>query len=319
MKNRRTVFLISIFSIFFIHINAQNLVPNYSFEIADTCPYSSAQIYYAQPWQSATAISSSDYFNSCNLAGSGVPTNFAGNQLAQNGNAYAGIVMYADPVGTCWREYIQAPLLNPLIASTCYKFICYISVSDNNKFSVSNLGAYFSSTAVSTCTQCLMPFSPQINYFDAAGIGNSSSWYKVESVFQASGGEQFITIGNFNADEFTTTFIVNTGPSVSDFAYYYIDSISLTQVVCPINIGINENENFHFDLYPNPVNEKLVIQIDNFESTTASIYNIIGELIFSQQIKNEKTEIDLTSISNGIYFVKVINEERSITKRIVKQ
>ncbi len=103
---------------------AQNLVPNYSFETKDTCPFSAGQIYYAQPWTAAVTNSSSDYFNSCSAAGAeGVPINWAGNQNAQNGSAYAGIVMYAAPIGTNWREYLQVQLTSTLIMDSCYHLI----------------------------------------------------------------------------------------------------------------------------------------------------------------------------------------------------
>jgi hypothetical protein len=43
---------------------AQNLVPNYSFEVYDTCPYQGSQIYFAIPWKGVTT-NSTDYYNGC--------------------------------------------------------------------------------------------------------------------------------------------------------------------------------------------------------------------------------------------------------------
>ncbi|MBL0329049.1 MAG: T9SS type A sorting domain-containing protein [Bacteroidetes bacterium] len=288
---------------------AQNLVPNYSFEVYDTCPFSAGQIYYSPPWTDPSN-SSSDYFNSCASPGAdGVPINGFGKENAKDGNAYAGFVMFAGPSGLNAREYIQVPLTSPLVADTCYSLICYVSIADNYKYSITNIGAYFSSSAVSTCYTCLMPYTPQINYYDASGIADTSGWYKVEAIFRAQGGEQYITIGNYKSDAAATPIIVNSGGG--DFAYYYIDSVSLVKVSCPIDIGIGENQKEKpFKLFPNPNNGNMSFeyQLKANDNAEMQIYDITGKLIKSYQLNSiaTQTNIDTELLNCGIYFYTII-------------
>ena len=302
---------------------AQNLVPNYSFEVYDTCPFSAGQIYYAPPWTDPTHATS-DYFNSCNAAGCGTPSNYEGIQTAKDGIAYAGFVAYADTPSVNLREYIQTQLLGVLTANKCYQLTFYASVGDNTKYNTNKLSAYFSDTAISSCTQCFLPFIPQINYIDASGIGNSSSWYKVEGTFKAHGGEQYITIGNFNTDINTTVGIVN--PGQPGFAYYYIDSVSLVQVTCPIDIGINENTkpNSVFNLSPNPSNGNMILKysLKSNDKAEMKIYDVTGRLINSYKLTegdNNTLKISEDELQNGIYFYNVIidNKVKSQSKIVI--
>lgn len=58
---------------------------------------------------------------------------------------------------------------------------------------------------------------------------------------------------------------------------------------------------------PNPFNESIKIDIENMNGNnySAEIFNIQGQLIKSQSIYNQSTDIDLKNIAKGIYLVKV--------------
>src|ERR1700748_3236342 len=103
----------AIFSIFIlllgcVNLQAQNLVPNPSFEQYNNCPYwilgpngypyniAYSPAYDSFPtvlyWVSPLSISGAGYFNICDtiVGGHGVPSNSEGYQLAHTGNAYIG-------------------------------------------------------------------------------------------------------------------------------------------------------------------------------------------------------------------------------------
>jgi hypothetical protein len=70
------------------------------------------------------------------------------------------------------------------------------------------------------------------------------------------------------------------------------------------------------DLYPNPVFDKLTVEIKKILSEgKVSIVDLSGKLLYSSMIQGLKTEIDLRILSCGIYFIR-INDWRSI--RILK-
>ncbi len=326
MKKYFNFLLITILTLVSENNYAQNLVPNYSFEIKDSCPFfSSGQLNLATPWLTPTD-GSPDYFNACSGPfWNGVPTNDFGNQSAKDGISYAGLVVYfhapSDTTHYNAREYIQAKLTDTLHAGKCYHLTFFVSIAEKYDFyKITNFGAYFSNTAISNASCCapILNYTPQINYVDLAGIGDTIGWYKVEGTFLADGGEQYITLGNFNNDINTTAIVIDPSAPNPNFAYYYIDSISLIQVICPIEIGINENLTPTFHLFPNPVNENLNIQLDNFELTTITIYNALGANVLTKTLKRKSTDIDISFLDNGVYIVSVINGKGATRQKIIK-
>jgi hypothetical protein len=78
------------------------------------------------------------------------------------------------------------------------------------------------------------------------------------------------------------------------------------------------------NLYPNPVEGVLYIQLDNTDVVNieeVKIYDMYGRLLRTESdIRLRKTEIDIVGLSAGVYFVncKLSNGEAK-TKRIVKE
>jgi hypothetical protein len=62
------------------------------------------------------------------------------------------------------------------------------------------------------------------------------------------------------------------------------------------------------DVYPNPVNDKVSISIDDFSNSNQyriKLISIEGKELKSVEITHSKTEISLSDLSNGIYFVEI--------------
>lgn len=72
-------------------------------------------------------------------------------------------------------------------------------------------------------------------------------------------------------------------------------------------------------LFPNPSNGTLNVKVDNsFGKLTYDVFNVLGQNLKSGFIENNKP-IDLNSLSNAIYLVRITDVERnaSLTKKIV--
>lgn len=65
-------------------------------------------------------------------------------------------------------------------------------------------------------------------------------------------------------------------------------------------------------IYPNPTSG--IITVKGKEGSQIQVFNSIGELILSTELKNETIELDLSNQSNGIYFIRV----GSATNKIIK-
>ncbi len=214
--------------------SSQNLVPNPSFETYTTCPTSVNQLNSAIPWVTPT-LGTPDYFNVCSTNNFvDVPGNFFGFQNARTGDAYAHCVFFP-ATGANSREYIQAQLTSPLIVGQDYVVSFYVSLANNSKFACNNIGAYLSVTAPFSASSLVLAFTPQIN--EPSIVTDTVNWILISGVYTATGGEQYITIGNF-FDDASTSNSINLSTSFFS-TFYLIDDVSVIPVPQPPNILLN--------------------------------------------------------------------------------
>ena len=235
------ILLLFILSFVFTAKTQYNLVPNSSFEIVPNCSEFTAIVDSAPPWKNPTEFGSSDLLNFCNLSSLEWITTM---QLPHSGNSYAGFYtgeQYTDvPLAHDAVEYIQAPLLDSLSSSKIYFTTFYVSLAEFGRYATNNIGLYFSDTAIYRAgigfDYLLLDFNPQILPFDNPVIKDTidTTWFKVEAIYTAHGGEKFITIGNFSGDHETIFENVipptNNWIGATDVAYYFIDDISITPI-----------------------------------------------------------------------------------------
>lgn len=86
-------------------------------------------------------------------------------------------------------------------------------------------------------------------------------------------------------------------------------------------LGINElSNNSQFTLYPNPNKGKFEIHTSSINEVDIEIFSFLGEKVFSTTNFTEKSiEIDLSNSLKGIYFVKLYDGEKVLSKKIVIQ
>jgi hypothetical protein len=284
----------------------QNLVTNPSFEIYSTCPTGANELNKAIPWYDPTG-STSDYFNACSVGYANVPKCIAGYQLARTGTAYAGLFgMFT--YGDNYREYIQIELNGDLQPDSCYFVEFYCNLYNLSYYSLNKMGAYLSDTAITTTVppSLVLNYPPQIN---AAGfLSDTLNWMQVSGYYLATGGEKYITIGNFDADNPADTIHNSGGTHIS--AYYFIDDVSVTKAGNCDNLGteITELPNASFRIYPNPSNQSALLEFRNpaKQNCTLTLYDLRGQVIRRvNNINEERVEIERGNLESGIYFFQL--------------
>ncbi|HUR31786.1 MAG TPA: gliding motility-associated C-terminal domain-containing protein [Saprospiraceae bacterium] len=219
----RRIFVFVALSGFLTQGFTQNLVPNPSFETYSWCPggFGTGGTLSCTPWVNGNDATA-DFLHECaSPTNVGIPVNFFGNQPAHTGDAYAGVYARESSI---WREYIQVQLTQPLTSGLTYHVSFYTSLSDNN-CGVTHLGAYLSQTPPDDNTIGWLAATPQIEA-NIGYISNNQDWTLISGCFTATGGEQWITIGNFYDN--------NNSPLDPDcvagfYSYYYIDDVSVTE------------------------------------------------------------------------------------------
>lgn len=263
-------------------------------------------------------LNSCDYFSSvCTNTYTGIPTNLFGNSYAKNGNSYVGFILFQ--ANGDMKEYVYQQLSSPLQAGKIYCLSFYVSRADGITHAIHSIGAYFSNTTPTLFNGYYSNKTPQI--INQSGfITDTVGWTQIQGCYTAIGGEQYITIGNFNSNANTDTIYVGTNNQVfgaNGYAYYYIDDITL---IDQSTVGVNELSNgASVNVYPNPVNDVLNIDIKNFnkENLSIKIVDVIGKEVLKSDYKNQ---IDISELQKGIYFVSIQqNDKTLVTKKVVKQ
>ena len=82
--------------------------------------------------------------------------------------------------------------------------------------------------------------------------------------------------------------------------------------------GINDNLMADFNVYPNPVKDRLYIETSK-QIQSIEVYDIYGRLQVTKTPSHQgDLSVDVSDLNSGIYFVKVKTEEGNIVKRIIK-
>jgi len=85
----------------------------------------------------------------------------------------------------------------------------------------------------------------------------------------------------------------------------------------PTSLNSSAFDESNVALYPNPCNDFIVIAglKSNF---SYNIYNVSGKLIQSNQDATSGTQIDTKSFESGMYILKIVYENETIVKKIIK-
>lgn len=80
------------------------------------------------------------------------------------------------------------------------------------------------------------------------------------------------------------------------------------------------NENFDFEVYPNPTAGELTVVVSGAQRTTqVEVYSVDGKQVFATELNaNNSANFNLSHLESGIYMIKVSNGTDSLTKQVVK-
>ena len=81
------------------------------------------------------------------------------------------------------------------------------------------------------------------------------------------------------------------------------------------SMGLNSSEEYYFDIYPNPTSDYL--NISNIHTDfKVQIYSILGSKLLDY---SNARRINVESLNNGVYLIKIINQNHTYSKLFVKK
>ena len=78
-----------------------------------------------------------------------------------------------------------------------------------------------------------------------------------------------------------------------------------------------KEESIEISVYPNPNNGTFTIQLENTtENNSIEIYSVLGQSVFTKA-NTKETIIDISNLEKGIYFIKINQQNTTITKKVI--
>lgn len=87
------------------------------------------------------------------------------------------------------------------------------------------------------------------------------------------------------------------------------------------NLSLTQNENISFTLFPNPVTDDVNILVPEVKDSNSQleIYTALGQKVSGYKLQQGLTTLNISELSQGVYFVKVVDGKRTQTKKIIKR
>ena len=137
------------------------------------------------------------------------------------------------------------------------------------------------------------------------------------------------TIANARHNPYKFTFrhdkIVNNELQTKDITFFVsIYDTSTNNCLTPPNLSTIKsiNANGNFNIYPNPATNQLNIQLNsefNTQNSKLNMYDILGNEVLNQTLKNQTTTLNIEHLTKGIYTIKISNETKAQLQKIIIQ
>ena len=191
-----------------------------------------------------------------------------------------------------------------------------VSATANTSYTVvgtSTAGCVSQTFATSNVTVAPNPTVTAVTNMSLICVGQSAT-------LTASGANTYtFNPGGVGANVTVSPTITSTYTVTGTAANGCSNSSSITQSVsaCTGLIQI-ANSNIEFNVYPNPGNGIYSIEVLS-SNMNITVIDVLGRIVYSQQIQNGKYDINLANLNNGLYILKAESNGAIKTVRLIKE
>ena len=97
------------------------------------------------------------------------------------------------------------------------------------------------------------------------------------------------------------------------------DSVVFLNLTIKNSSFIDVNKQNEIKLFPNPSSDKITIELECIEAMDVSLLNSQGKILLQKSGQFDEYDINLTSYTAGIYFLRIITSEGNKNIRFIKQ
>ena len=98
-----------------------------------------------------------------------------------------------------------------------------------------------------------------------------------------------------------------------------IPTVCFNECANCVPVGLINNLAEGVEIYPNPASDVMFVNLISFEQQTQyQIVDQIGATIATGTMLSNNESIDLSTFSDGVYFIKIVNSKQTLVKRFIK-
>jgi hypothetical protein len=185
-----------------------------------------------------------------------------------------------------------------------------------NWVNVGNEGFSAGYAGYSSLAFCPTDSLPYVAYQD---WGNSG-----KATLMKLAGTDWINVGNagFSADTVAYTNLAFSPTDGRPYVAYmdYGQTQKATVMYYGASAGIYELQSSQISIYPNPATDKITVEISGaLKETNLAIVDMEGQQLITRQLTEPKTQIDISNLPSGVYFVRVTNDKTVEVGKITKE
>ena len=117
------------------------------------------------------------------------------------------------------------------------------------------------------------------------------------------------------------TQIINKANIYFDYNPAIVTNTTLNTIAEPLAVNEIKSENF-ISIYPNPAHDMIKIDVPqtiNTKNALLTIYDTQGKKFMQQSFSQEKSAINISKLTKGIYFIKLRTNENTFVDMFVKE
>ncbi len=117
------------------------------------------------------------------------------------------------------------------------------------------------------------------------------------------------------SNEYTTTFTTEGGCTIKAIATK--DGMSPSDIATYANVSVADYLSANVSIYPNPTSSRCNIAFNNGLIQTVMLYDTRGQLVHSETVNSHSATLDLSGLSAGNYFARLLTDHGELVKQIV--
>ncbi|RCW90763.1 Ig-like domain-containing protein [Winogradskyella arenosi] len=147
---------------------------------------------------------------------------------------------------------------------------------------------------------------------------------------EATGGDDYV----WSTGE-TTSSITVSPEETTDYTVTVFNALDFDEATVQVEVNLNctsglpedeedEQVELTFEMYPNPASDYVNVKISGLLNVSViNIYEVTGKLVQQVRVTNEPLsltvtkQIEVSGLQSGVYFIKLVDQERSMTKKLI--